>query len=106
MPHPGFILEFSWLKKWKLRADTEDGRKVDGGKQEDIANGMCWRRRVVTEHLSQARLFFQFWRLAKNFLCWKKSWKSAMFPPSQTRGTVGTSRVKPGPMTSRCVTPC
>ncbi len=44
----GFSLEFSWLKKWKLRADCDERRKAEERKREENSNSMNWHLSHLT----------------------------------------------------------
>lgn len=37
-----FFLEFSWLRKWKLRAARDKERQMEEKKQQENSNGMNW----------------------------------------------------------------
>lgn len=80
-----FFLEFSWLRKWKLRAARDKERQMEEKKQQENSNGMNW---FFTVKLCSVRHVILFLFHACDF------WKSNKYPFEQSHGIVETSRVK------------
>lgn len=56
-----FSLDFSWLKKWKDRADSDDQRQMEERKQEENSSGMsCHLSHFTSALTSQLRVRMWF----------------------------------------------
>lgn len=59
-----FFLEFSWLRKWKLRAARDKERQMEEKKQRENSNGMNW---FFTVKLCSVRHVILFYSMRVTF---------------------------------------